>query len=133
MTAPARLQAGNFIGRLVDLIKEEMDLHAKTNPYLNWIAETMKGVKNAIKKFHSLQDVNKQSKQLILRTYQLLAVDNAPCFARVFVGKVSPMRIQTPGAHVVAYPKINMQALTIMTGIKYDVNKSKDGSKIEQD
>lgn len=63
------------------------------------MADTIKGVKNAIRKFHN----------------QLLAVDSAPCFALVLVGKVSPIRIQIPGAHVVAYPRMNRHALTIIT------------------
>lgn len=49
------------------------------------------------------------------KTDQLLAVASAPCFARVLVGNVSPIRIQTPGAQVVAYPRMNMQAETIIT------------------
>ena len=72
---------------------------AKTNPYRNWIARTMNGVKNANRKFHSQFD----------------AVDIAPCLARVRMGKVSPMMIQTPGAQVVAYPRMNMQAEMIIT------------------
>lgn len=60
---------------------------AKINPYLKWIAPTMKGVKKASKKFQS----------------QLAVVANAPCLARVLVGKVSPIRIQIPGAQVDAY------------------------------
>ena len=62
MTAPVRLHA------------------AKTKPYLDLMALTMKGVKNARRKFHS----------------QLLAVESAPWRARVRVGNVSPMRIQMP-------------------------------------
>lgn len=58
-----------------------MRLHAaKTNPYRKAIGLTMKGVKNARRKFQS----------------QLLAVESAACRARVRVGNVSPMRIQTP-------------------------------------
>ena len=51
-------------------------------------------------------------------TYQLALVANVPCFALVRVGKVSPMRIHTPGAQVMAYPKMHIQALTIITTTK---------------
>ena len=62
-------------------------LHAaKTKPYLYLMALTMKGVKKAMRKFQS----------------QLDAVASAACFARVRVGKVSPMMIQMPGAQVIA-------------------------------
>jgi hypothetical protein len=40
-------------------------------------------------------------------------LSHAPCFALVRVGKISPMRIHTPGAQVIAYPIMNMQALKI--------------------
>ena len=70
------------------------------NPYRNWMSPTMKGVKKASKKFQSQFD----------------AVASAPCLARVRVGKVSPMRIQIPGAQVDAYPRMNKHAETIITG-----------------
>ena len=76
-----------------------MYIQAKTKPYRNSIALTMKGVKKAKRKFMSQFD----------------AVASAPCFARVRVGNVSPIRIHTPGAQVMAYPKINMQAETIIS------------------
>jgi hypothetical protein len=44
------------------------------------MALLMKGVKNASRKFQT----------------QLEAVDKLPCFARVRVGNVSPIKIQTP-------------------------------------
>lgn len=59
----------------------------------------------------SNQEVYTQAEQLrqekelkalhVLKT-QLARVLRAPCLARVCVGKVSPTRIQTPGAQVVA-------------------------------
>jgi len=42
------------------------------------------------------------SQQEMRNSHQLLAVESAPCFALVRVGKVSPMRIQIPGAQVIA-------------------------------
>jgi len=54
--------------------------------------------------------------------YQLALVANAPCFALVRVGKISPMRIHTPGAQVIAYPIMNIQALKIITTKKISMN-----------
>ena len=62
------------------------DVQAKTKPYLYWIALVMKGVKNAKRKFQS----------------QLDPAAREAWYDRVRVGKVSPVRIQIPGAHVVA-------------------------------
>lgn len=45
---------------------------------------------------------------------QLLAVAKAACFALVRSGNVSPVKIQIPGAHVEAYPRMNKHADTIM-------------------
>src|SRR6201986_752605 len=63
------------------------------------MALMMNGVKNASRKFHT----------------QLLAVASAPCFARVRVGNVSPLRIQMPGAQVLAKPRMNMHAAPIIS------------------
>lgn len=62
------------------------------NPYEKPIADTINGVNKARRKFQS----------------QLLAVASAPCFARVRVGNISPMRIQMP-----------LQQLAILLGYCY--------------
>ena len=75
MTAPVRLHA------------------AKTKPYLYLMDLTMKGVKNARRKFQS----------------QLDAVASAAWRARVRVGKVSPMRIQIPLQRVVSILRMRVR------------------------
>lgn len=72
---------------------------ANTNPYRYWIAFVMKGVKNARRKFH----------------IQFEPAASEAWYDRVRVGNVSPVRIHTPGAHVVAYPRMNKHAETIIT------------------
>jgi hypothetical protein len=72
---------------------------AKTKPYEYWIEPVMNGVKKEIRKFQS----------------QLDAVASDDCFARVRGANDSPMMIHTPGAHVVAKPKMNRHADATMT------------------
>lgn len=61
------------------------------------MALLMKGVKNANRKFQ----------------IQFAAVDRLPCLARVRVGNVSPMRIQTPLPNVSRSQNHSMQILTV--------------------
>ena len=63
------------------------------------MACVMNGVKKASKKFHN----------------QLDMVATAAWAERVRVGKLSPVRIQAPGAQVDAKPRMKRQADTIIT------------------
>lgn len=55
----------------------------------------------------------------MIETHQLALVAKAPCLALERVGKVSPMIIHTPGDQDTENPRINMQALTVITGERH--------------
>lgn len=55
---------------------------------------------------------------------QLEAVASAACLARVRRGNVSPVKIQIPGAQVLAYPRMNKQAYVQRTAKRQAVNEA---------